>query len=139
MDAEPDLPTARLYQDILAGRFPPAGALPTVSLARRGPNHNLPLQLTSFIGREKEKAQIQRLLNPRSDSVSERKIADRGHSVRLLTLTGSDGCGKTRLALKAASAIESLIQAEAVQLFVERAQIALPGFALTKVHFMFDY
>ncbi|HKY54613.1 MAG TPA: AAA family ATPase, partial [Anaerolineales bacterium] len=43
--------------------------------------HNLPEQLTSFIGREKEIAEIKSLLN----------------SARLATLTGSGGTGKTRL------------------------------------------
>ncbi|MDE3090708.1 MAG: AAA family ATPase, partial [Chloroflexota bacterium] len=48
---------------------------------------NLPLQLTSFIGREHEIAEVKRLLA----------------STRLLTLTGSGGCGKTRLALQIAA------------------------------------
>jgi predicted ATPase/class 3 adenylate cyclase/Tfp pilus assembly protein PilF len=49
--------------------------------------NNLPLQLASFIGREKEIAEIKNLL-------------DRS---RLLTLTGSGGCGKTRLSLQVAA------------------------------------
>jgi predicted ATPase/class 3 adenylate cyclase len=48
---------------------------------------NLPQQLTSFIGREKDIAEVRSLLNTR----------------RLLTLTGSGGCGKTRLALQVAA------------------------------------
>jgi non-specific serine/threonine protein kinase len=44
------------------------------------------LQLSSFVGREKELAEVKRLLE----------------NNRLLTLTGSGGCGKTRLALAAA-------------------------------------
>jgi predicted ATPase/class 3 adenylate cyclase len=48
--------------------------------------HNLPEQLTSFIGREKEVAEIKDLLG----------------SARLVTLTGSGGTGKTRLALQVA-------------------------------------
>ncbi len=47
---------------------------------------NLPLALTSFVGRERELAAIWRLLG----------------ETRLLTLTGAGGCGKTRLALEAA-------------------------------------
>lgn len=50
--------------------------------------HNLPLQLNPFIGRGREKAQVKRLLG----------------STRLLTLTGTGGAGKTRLALEVASA-----------------------------------
>jgi predicted ATPase len=49
--------------------------------------NNLPLQLTSFIGREREIAEVERLLA----------------TTRLLTLTGSGGCGKTRLALQVAA------------------------------------
>ena len=54
--------------------------------AAQTPKHNLPHQLTSFIGREKEIAELERLLA----------------TTRLLTLTGSGGCGKSRLALQAA-------------------------------------
>lgn len=50
------------------------------------PPNNLPLELSSFVGREKELAEVKRLLQ----------------NTRLLTLTGSGGCGKTRLALAAA-------------------------------------
>jgi hypothetical protein len=45
--------------------------------------HNLPLELSSFIGREREVAEVETLLSEH----------------RLLTLTGSGGSGKTRLAL----------------------------------------
>jgi len=48
--------------------------------------HNLPLQLTSFIGREKEILQVKRLL-----------LGD-----RFVTLTGPGGTGKTRLSLQVA-------------------------------------
>jgi class 3 adenylate cyclase len=49
--------------------------------------HNLPVQLTRFIGREREIAEVKRLLT----------------ASHLLTLTGSGGCGKTRLALQVAA------------------------------------
>jgi predicted ATPase/transcriptional regulator with XRE-family HTH domain len=55
--------------------------------------HNLPIQLTNFFGREKELKEIKRVFtaNP----------SDEGN-IRLLTLSGHGGCGKTRLALQAA-------------------------------------
>ncbi len=56
-----------------------------------GSANNLPAQLTDFIGRETEVGELIRLLN---DS-------------RLITLTGSGGCGKTRLSLHVARRIQS--------------------------------
>lgn len=49
--------------------------------------NNLPIQLTSFIGREREIAEVKRLLT----------------TTRLLTLTGAGGAGKTRLSLRVAA------------------------------------
>ena len=61
---------------------------PAVLSARESgpPPNNLPLELSSFVGREKELTEVRRLLV----------------DGRLLTLTGPGGCGKTRLALVAA-------------------------------------
>ncbi len=64
----------------LPDTFPP---LRSLQLYR----HNLPCQVTSFIGRESQLAEVERLLS----------------SARLLTLTGSGGVGKTRLALQASA------------------------------------
>lgn len=73
-------PVFQLLADRLPSEFPP---LPSLD---RLPN-NLPIQLTSFIGREGELETVTRLLA----------------STRLLTLTGPGGCGKTRLALQVAA------------------------------------
>ena len=64
----------------LPEQFPPLLTLDAV------PN-NLPQQLTSFVGRERELEELDRLLA----------------SARLLSLTGPGGTGKTRLALQAAA------------------------------------
>ncbi|MBK8551580.1 MAG: tetratricopeptide repeat protein [Ignavibacteria bacterium] len=73
----------RLYQIIskgLVSDFPPLKTL------EARPN-NLPIQLTSFIGREDEMKQVKDLLK----------------QTHLLTLTGSGGVGKTRLAMQIAA------------------------------------
>jgi non-specific serine/threonine protein kinase len=51
-----------------------------------GPRHNLPAQITSFVGRQREIEDVRRLVG----------------SSRLLTMTGAGGCGKTRLAVQVA-------------------------------------
>lgn len=70
----------------------PDSTVVTATLAQKTtesyPN-NLPSQLTSLIGRNEELAEIERLL--------------RQTHLRLLTLTGSGGTGKTRLALEVAA------------------------------------
>jgi non-specific serine/threonine protein kinase len=68
-----------------SGLSPQESAL-TLSEAK-GKGRSLPRQLTSFIGREREIAEVKSLLS----------------KAHLLTLTGAGGCGKTRLALQVAS------------------------------------
>jgi predicted ATPase/DNA-binding SARP family transcriptional activator len=75
--ADPDPLTRELYREILAGQQQePPPAVP-----------RLPRQLTTFVGRERELAELEALT---------------GHAP-LLTLTGPGGCGKTRLALALAA------------------------------------
>lgn len=69
---------------------------------------NLPLALTSFIGREREQREVRALLG----------------AVRLVTLTGAGGVGKTRLALAVAAAVVDQYQ-DGVWL-VELAPVADP-------------
>jgi predicted ATPase/class 3 adenylate cyclase len=82
----------RIFQLVapnLRSEFPPLKTLDAF------PN-NLPLQLTSFIGREKEIAELKETLTPNPSPNR------RGES-RLVTLTGSGGTGKTRLSLQVAA------------------------------------
>ncbi len=67
----------------------PAGA-ETAPRSSERPLGNLPLQLSSFFGCKREISEVNGLL---------------AGDARLLTLTGSGGCGKTRLALAVASEI----------------------------------
>src|SRR5204862_2551434 len=74
---DPDPDTRRLYRDLLTGSLevaPPRAEQPS--------QHNLAPAVTSFIGREREMAEVHALLG-------------RGG---LVTLTGVGGAGKTRLA-----------------------------------------
>jgi predicted ATPase/DNA-binding SARP family transcriptional activator/DNA-binding CsgD family transcriptional regulator len=86
---EPSMTSRRLYAEISAGRFPPADPIPRDRPATEPPGdrrHNLPISRTSFVGREREMLEVRRLLA----------------MTGLLTLTGTGGCGKTRLALEVA-------------------------------------
>lgn len=69
----------QLVHPDLESEFPPLRSLAAFA-------HNLPLQVSSFIGREQEMVEVRRLLG----------------TARLLTLTGPGGSGKTRLALQVA-------------------------------------
>lgn len=75
----------RIYQVILPGLPADFPSIRTLDAHR----HNLPAQLTSFIGREKELAEVRQLLS----------------SHRLVTLTGAGGAGKTRLSLEVAQQV----------------------------------
>jgi predicted ATPase/class 3 adenylate cyclase len=71
--------------------------------------HNLPVQTTSFVGRDEELAEVRRLLE----------------GARLLTLVGTAGSGKTRLALQAAA--ERIDQAPDGVWIVDLAPVSDPG------------
>ncbi|HEV2917810.1 MAG TPA: adenylate/guanylate cyclase domain-containing protein, partial [Actinomycetota bacterium] len=94
----------RLHQLVVEGLradFPPPRTLD----AR--PN-NLPPQLTSFVGREEEIAEVERLLD----------------RTRLLTLTGPGGSGKSRLALRVAA--ELLTRFQDGSFFVDLSPVTDP-------------
>ncbi|MBA2277567.1 MAG: AAA family ATPase [Chloroflexia bacterium] len=84
------------------------GALVT-GRALKANRHNLPGQLSSFLGRETEVAEVRQILS----------------TSRLVTLTGVGGVGKTRLALRLAEAMLAS-DVDAVRL-VELAALADPA------------
>jgi predicted ATPase/DNA-binding SARP family transcriptional activator len=95
LGVEPSAETTALYQCILKGEVVGAGQrfyglsrLPGASSLEQ--RHNLPLQMTPFIARDTELAELSRLL------------AD--PEVRLVTILGPGGMGKSRLAIQAARA-----------------------------------
>ena len=88
--------------------FPPLKTLETI-------NHNLPAQLTSFIGREGEIAEAREALA----------------STRILTFIGPGGTGKTRLSLEVAA--EQIPEFKDGVWLVELAQLADARFILSAI------
>jgi predicted ATPase/class 3 adenylate cyclase/DNA-binding CsgD family transcriptional regulator len=104
---------SRLFQLAIAGLpsdFPPLKTLDN------SPN-NLPLQPTPFIGREKEVAAVAALM--------------RREEVRLVTLTGTGGTGKTRLGLQVAAELSTWF-ADGV-FFVSLAPLSDPALVISAV------
>ncbi|MDP7705765.1 LuxR C-terminal-related transcriptional regulator [Mycobacterium sp. TY815] len=76
---------AQLCHPDLRNEFPPLRVRTEVA------SHNLPVQLTSFVGRQSQVSEVRQLV-----------IGD-----RLVTLTGAGGVGKTRLAVEVSSLLSS--------------------------------
>jgi predicted ATPase len=81
--------TARLLELAAVSRSAAEPEERELLVATASAPHNLPIQLTSFIGRERDIAEVKRLLA----------------TSRLLTMTGAGGTGKTRLALQVAAGL----------------------------------
>ena len=144
LDVEPSDESRQLYREILEGRVGSAaptiaeGAPPTRGASVGSPPyhlessrplthrmvgrrpHNLPVQLSSFVGREREMREIERLLA----------------ASRALTLTGPGGAGKTRLAIEAAAA-QMGAYPDGVWL-VELAAVSEPALVIQAVADVFD-
>jgi len=94
MRPEPALEEPRVSEDaatVLSARDTVASAPAALPELVSLPPNNLPVQLTSFVGRKREMTAVKQL------------IAE----TRLLTLTGAGGSGKTRLSLEAAAEVLS--------------------------------
>ena len=92
----------------LLSEFPPLTTLETI-------NHNLPAQLTSFIGREEEIVEAREVLA----------------SARILTFIGPGGTGKTRLSLQVAS--EQIPEFKDGVWLVELAQLSDATYILSAI------
>jgi predicted ATPase/DNA-binding SARP family transcriptional activator/DNA-binding CsgD family transcriptional regulator len=98
LGAEPGATSRALREEIAANVLPPPNGQPRIVSEPASPpkgqrmdsantsKHNLPVQRTSFLGREREMLELKRALS----------------MTRLLTLTGVGGTGKTRLAQEVA-------------------------------------
>lgn len=95
----------------------PAAAPASPEARSAPPASNLPVETTPFIGREAEVAEAVRLLS--------------GKNVRLLTLTGPGGTGKTRLALQVAAQAAGGFAGGVC--FVPLADVRDPGLVLSTI------
>src|SRR6266498_4884209 len=88
---EPSEQTRALYQRLKSGKenFETGTTVPVKEKRKESPKTNLPVPITSFIGREKEVEEIIKLLGKN----------------RLVTLTGAGGMGKTRLAIQSSNSL----------------------------------
>ncbi|MPZ29044.1 MAG: AfsR/SARP family transcriptional regulator [Micromonosporaceae bacterium] len=82
LGTDPSAELTELHRAVLRGDGPPAPAVPRAAVPAA-----LPEQLSSFVGREEELRRVGKLLG----------------EVRLVTVTGPGGAGKTRLAIEAAA------------------------------------
>ena len=93
---------------------------------------NVPVPLTSFVGRQREVAEIKRLLDPSG-------LRDpKGLETRLLTLTGAGGCGKTRLAIQVATDLANANRYKHGVWWAELAALSDPALVPQKVAEVFD-
>ena len=83
---------------------------------------NLPIPLTSFVGREREQRELKELLG----------------ITRLLTLTGAGGCGKTRLAIRVATELAAEDRFKYGMWWVDLAALSDPALVTQSVAMVFN-
>ena len=105
-----DLDTEPLYQLLIGGLI---SEFPSLKASTTKPT-NLPVMPTSFVGRDEELAEVDKLIR----------------GAQLVTLTGAGGAGKTRLALKVAEALSDEF-ADGVW-FVELSTVTDPDLVATE-------
>ena len=118
LGTEPGAATRRLRDEIAAGVFPsrpPSPAGPPHEEVPDPGGHNLPEPRTSLVGRGREILEVKRALS----------------TTRLLTLTGTGGAGKTRLALEVARDLAG-VYPDGVWL-IELAPLSEPGLVVQEV------
>jgi non-specific serine/threonine protein kinase len=93
LDMQPSGETRTLYERLKAQKELPVRSAPIPSQGEPPPTRrtNLPVALTSFVGREREVQEVKQLLS----------------TTRLVTLLGTGGIGKTRLAMEVAHQLAS--------------------------------
>lgn len=132
LGTSPSAETTALYEAIKGNRLsspsqvaaPEGGAAGGQNLSQNPilkihPEHNLPAQPTPFIGREQEVAAVCRLLTQDTPPV------------RLVTLTGTGGIGKTRLGLQVA--VELLEHFADGVFFVPLADLSDPNLLVSAI------
>ena len=87
LGVDPEPASVQLYDQIVAGDVPAVHAAASIPAAGVAPLHNLPAEVSRFVGRSSEISRAREMLSSR----------------RLLTFTGTGGTGKTRLALGVAT------------------------------------
>ena len=86
--SEPEAATFKLFEDLARLTEDKSTVAVSLKTVDSKPLHNLPIKLTPFVGRKKERDELtERLTDPR---------------VRLLTIVAPGGMGKTRLAISVA-------------------------------------
>jgi predicted ATPase/DNA-binding SARP family transcriptional activator/DNA-binding CsgD family transcriptional regulator len=113
---DPSASVRALREEIAAGRYPPRDASHDTQRGEEvSLRHNITSPMTSFVGRERELLEVKRELA----------------STRLLTLVGTGGAGKTRLAAEAARELAGAYSGGAW--FVDLAPLAQGGLVVQEV------